>query len=116
MAINGAFQPLGKTYKMGATTTSQSITVNADSFAGQYKFVNHENANTGLPVYVRISTQSGLTIVTPTAGTPQYAIPIPQDTALTLTGPQCSPTTPVYIYFISESGTPECYVTPGEGL
>ena len=116
MAINGAFQPLGKTYKLAANVTSQSVAVTADNFSGQYLFVSHENAASGLPVYVRISTQSGLTIATPAAGTPQYAIPIPQDTMKVLTGPQCSPNQTVYIYFISESGTPELYVTPGEGL
>jgi hypothetical protein len=79
-------------------------------------FVSHESANNGLPVYVRISTLGNLTITLPTAGSPQYAIPLPQDTVLKMTGPQCSSSTPVYIYFISESGTPECYVTPGEGL
>ena len=116
MALIGAFQPNGKTYKLGANTTSQVVAVNSDSFAGQYLFVNHENATSGLPVYVRMSTQGNLTITTPSAGTPQYAIPIPQDSVVVLTGPQCSASTPVYIYFISESGTPEVYVTPGEGL
>jgi hypothetical protein len=32
------------------------------------------------------------------------------------TGPQCSANTSVYFSAISESGTPEIYVTPGEGL
>lgn len=115
MALTGAFQPTGKTYKLGANTTSQVVAVNSDSFAGQYLFCSHENANTGSAVYIRMSTQGNLTITAPVSGTPQYAIPIPQDSAIVLTGPQCSASTPVYIYFISESGTPEIYVTPGEG-
>jgi len=115
MAIQGAFQPMGKTYKLGANTTSQMVTVSADSFAGQYMFASHENSASGLPVYVRISTLSNLTITAPATGVPSYAIPIPQDSVVVLTGPQCSPTSNVYIYFISESGTPEVYVTPGEG-
>lgn len=116
MAINAAFQPLGKTYKLAANTASQVVAVSADGIANQYLFVNHENATSGVPVYVRISTLGNLTITAPTSGTPQYAIPIAQDTMKVLTGPQSSPTATVYIYFIAESGTPEVYVTPGEGI
>ena len=115
MSIIGAFIPMGKTYKANATTSSQVITVTADAPCNQYMFTNHENANTGLPVYVRISTDSGVTITTPANGAAQYAIPIPQDTTVVITGPQVSSTSNVYIAFRSESGTPECYVTPGEG-
>ena len=116
MAISAAFQPMGKTYQLTANTTSQVVTVSADNVSNQYLFVSHENVSTGLPVYVRISNQANLSITVPSAGNPQYAVCIPQDTALVISGPQCSNVANVYIYFISESGTPQVYVTPGEGL
>jgi hypothetical protein len=41
---------------------------------------------------------------------------IPPDSVTVFTGPQVSPTANVYCTFIAESGTPEVYITPGEGL
>jgi phosphohistidine phosphatase SixA len=42
MANNIAFQPMGKTYKCNTTTTTQTITVSADSPVNQYMFISHE--------------------------------------------------------------------------
>ena len=117
MANNIAFQPMGKTYKCNATTTTQTITVGADSPVNQYMFISHEpTGGAGQPVYVRISTSSSATASIPGNGSPQYTFPVPPDIVMVVTGPQCSNTANVYISFISESGTPEVYVTPGEGL
>ena len=115
MANNIAFQPMGKTYQVTANTTANTITVSADSPVNQYLVVSHEKTNgTGQPVYVRISATSANAVV-PT-GNAAYGIPIPPGHMFVFTGPQCGPNTSVYFSAISETGTPEIYVTPGEGL
>jgi hypothetical protein len=116
MANNIAFQPMGKTYKCNATTTTQTIQVTSDSPVNQYMIVSHEPAGgAGLPVYVKITAATS-TISLPANGSPQYCLVIPPDTVMVVTGPQVSPTANVYVSFISESDTPEVYLTPGEGL
>jgi len=116
MANNIAFTPMGKIYKLNAATTIQQITMYSDSPSNQYMIVNHENANTGLPVYVRISNSATANVAIPTNGTPQYAVVVPQDTRMVISGPQVTNTAPVYVTFVSETGTPEAYIVPGEGL
>jgi hypothetical protein len=115
MANNIAFQPMGKTYQVTANVTANTVTVSADSPVNQYLVVSHEKTNgTGAPVYVRISATSANATV-PGANA-AYGIPIPPGHMFVFTGPQCSANTSVYFSAISESGTPEIYVTPGEGL
>ena len=116
MANNIAFQPMGKTYKLNAATTIQQLTLYSDSPVQQYMIVNHENANTGLPVYLRISTSATANVGIPSNATANYAVVVPQDTRMVITGPQVSNTAPVYVTFVSETGTPEAYIVPGEGL
>jgi hypothetical protein len=117
MANNIAFQPMGKTYKANATTAVQQFQMNADSPVNQYMIVSHEPTGTvGLPVYVRISQTQTDNVALPANGSPQYALVIPPDSVTIYTGPQTGPTKNVYVTFISESGTPEVYITPGEGL
>jgi hypothetical protein len=117
MANNLAFQPMGKTYKANATTSVQQFQMTSDSPVNQYMIVSHEPAGgAGLPVYVRISTTSTANVALPSNGSPQYCTIIPPDTVMVVTGPQVSPTSNVYVTFIAESGTPECYITPGEGM
>jgi len=117
MANNLAFQPMGKTYKANATTSVQQFQMTSDSPVNQYMIVSHEPAGgAGLPVYVRISTTSTANVALPSNGSPQYCAIIPPDTVMVVTGPQVSPTSNVYVTFIAESGTPECYITPGEGM
>ncbi len=116
MANNIAFQPMGKTYMLSANTSVQSVTVSADSPVNQYLFINHEKESTGVPVYVRLSTATGSNVAIANATTAQYGIPIPPASQVILTGPQCSGTANCFITFISSSGTPAVYVTPGEGL
>jgi len=117
MANNIAFQPMGKTYKANATTSVQQFQMTSDSPVNQYMIVSHEPAGgAGLPVYVRISTTSTANVALPSNGSPQYCTIIPPDTVMVVTGPQVSPTSNVYVTFIAESGTPECYITPGEGM
>jgi len=116
MANNIAFTPMGQTYKLNAATTVQQITVYSDSPSNQYMLVNHENANTGLPVYVRISTSATANVGKPANGAPAYAVIVPQDTRMVVSGPQVTNTAPVYVTFVSETGTPEAYIVPGEGL
>ena len=116
MANNIAFQPMGKTYMLSANTSVQSVTVNADSPVNQYLCINHEKENSGVPVYVRLSASANNNVAIANATTSQYGIPIPPASQVVLTGPQCSGTTNCYISFISPSGTPAIYITPGEGL
>ena len=116
MANNIAFQPMGKTYKLNSSTSIQQITLYADSPSNQYMLVNHENANNGLPVYVRISNSSTANVALPANGSPQYAVIVPQDSVVIVTGPQVTNTAPVYVSFVAESGAPEAYIVAGEGL
>ena len=116
MGVNIAFTPMGKVFKLNAATSVQQIVLYSDSPSNQYMIVNHENANSGLPVYVRISTSASANVALPTNGSPQYAIVVPQDTRMVVSGPQVTNTAPVYVTFVSETGTPEAYIIPGEGL
>jgi hypothetical protein len=117
MANNIAFQPMGKTYKANATTAVQQFQISADSPVNQYMIVSHEpTGGAGQPVYVRISTTQTDNVALPGNGSPQYALVIPPDTVTIYTGPQTGPTKNVYVTFIAETGTPEVYITPGEGL
>ena len=117
MANNIPFQPMGKTYKANATTSVQQFQITADSPVNQYMIVSHEpTGGAGLPVYVRISTSATANVALPGNGSPQYALVIPPDTVMIVTGPQVSSTANVYCTFVAESGTPEVYITPGEGL
>ena len=115
MANNIAFQPMGKTYQVTANVVANTITVTADSPVNQYLVVSHEKTNgTGQPVYVRINATSANAAV-PGANA-AYGIPIAPGTHIVFTGPQCGPNVNVYFSAISETGTPEVYITPGEGL
>lgn len=117
MANNIAFQPMGKMFKCNATTNSQTISITSDSPVQQYMLISHEpTGGAGQPVYVRISTASNVTITVPSNGSAQYGVVVPPDTVMVITGPQCGPNTTVYCAFIAESGTPEVYLVPGEGL
>lgn len=115
MANNIAFQPMGKTYQVTAGVTANTITIRADSPVNQYLVISHEKTNgTGNPVYVRISaTAANAALPSATGG---YGIPIPPGAHIVFTGPQCSANTSVYFSAISETDSPEIYVTPGEGL
>ena len=117
MANNIAFQPMGKTYQLTASNVSANVaTVYSDSPVNQYLVVSHEKTNgTGNPVYVRISTSNTSNVAVPGANA-AYGIPIPPGHMFVFSGPQCSNTTAVYFSVISESGSPEIYLTPGEGL
>jgi hypothetical protein len=116
MANNIAFTPMGKTYKLNSATTIQQVTLYSDSPSNQYMIVNHENASNGLPVYLRISASSTANVGLPTNASANYAVVIPPDTRMVISGPQVTNTSPVYVTFVSESGTPEAYIVPGEGL
>jgi len=108
---------MGKTYKLNAATTIQQTTVYSDSPSNQYMLVSHEpTGGAGLPVYVRISTSATANVALPGNGSPTYSLIVPPDTVMVVTGPQVTNTAPVYVTFISETGTPEAYLTPGEGL
>lgn len=116
MANNIPFQPMGKTYQVTANSTSaNTITVIADSPVNQFLVVSHEKTNgTGHPVYVRINATAANAAI-PSANA-AYGIPIPPGHMFVFSGPQCGPSKTVYFSAISETGEPEVYITPGEGL
>jgi hypothetical protein len=116
MAAVNPFEPGGKTYQGSATTTSQVVTITPDTICNQLLVANHAPSGAGAPVYFRMSTtDSAVTVATPSA-TAQYALVSVQDDIRTYTIPgQCSPTVPLYVAIIAESGTAEAYFTPGNG-
>ena len=118
MANNIPFQASGKTYQVSANTTSQVVTITPDGPYNQVLVASHENASgTGKPVYFRISNLSNVTVTAPTTGSPQYAFIAVPSTNKSYTVPfQFGPSAPLYIAYITESGTAECYFTPGEGI
>ena len=116
MANNIAFQAMGKTTKITTNaSTPNNATMFADSPSNQYKIVNHATQ----PVYVWISPSSSpVNVAAPTGSgaNATYAIVVPQGLYCVISGPQCSNTISVQVSAIAEAGTPEIYVTPGEGL
>jgi len=116
MANNIAFQAMGKTYQANATTTSQRVNILADMNCNQLLVQSHENATTGKPIYFRVGN-STVTVTAPTAGSPQYAmVAVPGQNKVITVPNQFTPTDGLYIAFITESGSGDCYFTPGEGL
>lgn len=117
MANNIAFQSMGKTYQANATTTSQRINLLSDMACNQVLVSSHENsAGTGKPVYFRFGNSS-VTVTAPSPGNPQYCfVALPGQNKVFTVPTQCTPTDGIYVAFITESSTAECYFTPGEGL
>lgn len=105
---------MGKTAQISTnSTTPTNKTITADSPAQQYMLANHATQ----PVYVWISPSgSPVNVATPNATTSQYAIVVPPNTIKIITGPQSSATADVQASAIADSGTPNIYITPGEGL
>ena len=76
----------------------------------------HENTASGKPVYFAIGNSS-VTVTAPSAGSPQYSlIAVPCQNLVVTVPNQFKPSDGLYIAFITETGTAECYFTPGEGL
>ena len=116
MANNIAFQAMGKTYQANATTTSQRINIVADVYCNQLLVASHESSITGKPVYFTIGN-SAVTCVAPAPGVPQYGfVAVPGQNMVFTVQKQFAPSDSLYIAFRTESGTGECYFTPGEGL
>jgi hypothetical protein len=66
MGNNIAFQAQGKTYKANVTTSSQVITVVADSPCNQICVANHQpTGGTGQPVYFAVSNLANVTVTAP---------------------------------------------------
>jgi hypothetical protein len=120
MANNIAFQASGMTYKANATTTSQTIQITSVSPTNQYLLSSHQPTGTGgFPVYVNISTAANVTVSAPTNGSPSNCFVIVPGMNRAVTAVQCSPTQPVYVAYITDTGASsavEAYITPGEGI
>jgi hypothetical protein len=116
-----AFQAMGKTYKANATTTTQTITIYADSPCNQLLVANHDPSGSGgFPTYFNVSSNASITCTAPSNGSAQYAlVSVPgQNKVFTIPG-QFTPNTAMYIAFITDvgaTGAVQCYFTPGEGL
>jgi len=116
MANNIAFQAMGKTYQVAATTTSQRVNINSDMPCNQLLVQSHESTTNGKPVYFRIG-DANVTVTAPVAGTPQYAmVAVPGQNLIITVPKQFTSTGGLYIAYITESTTGEVYFTPGEGL
>ena len=116
MSIISSFQPMGKTYKANATTTSQTLTITADGPCQQLLVSSHESTTNGKPVYFVVSNLSNVTVTVPAAGAPSYSmLVVPGQQIVYTVNQQFSAGTNMYIAFATESTTGECYFTPGEG-
>jgi len=116
MANNIPFQAQGKTYKANVTTSSQRITITADSPCNQILVANHQpTGGAGQPVYFLVSSNASVTVSLPTNGSPQYCLVSPPGTIKSFTVPNQLSSANVYVAFIGEAAS-ECYFTPGEGL
>ena len=114
-----AFQAMSQTYKANVTTSTQTITITPDGPCNQVCVANHQPTTTGgQPVYFLVSNQPNITVTVPTGSgaNASYCLVSVPGTVKVYTIPfQFSPSTPMYIAFISE-GTSECYFTPGYGI
>lgn len=118
VANNIAFQAMGKAYKASANTVSQSFQVTADSPCNQVMVVNHSNPQSGQPVYFTFGNSS-VTVAAPTGSgaNASYAMVSIPNSVITITVPkQFTPTDGLYVAYITETLTGECYFIPGEGL
>jgi hypothetical protein len=116
MANNIAFQAQGKTYKANVTTSSQTITITADSPCNQICVANHQPTGaTGYPVYFVVSNLANVTCTVPANASPQYALVSVPGSVKVYTVPYQFSSANMYIAFIGEAAS-ECYFTPGEGL
>jgi hypothetical protein len=117
MANNIAFQAMGKTVKANATVTVQQKQMAVDSPCSQYMLVSHEPTGAGgIPVYVRISNSATGNVALPTNTSAEYAYVVPPDSVMVVTGPTATTSANVFLTFVTESGSGEIYVTPGEGM
>lgn len=116
MAINGAFMPCGKTAKIVCSAAAaNNITMTSDSPCQQYMLANH----TSQPVYLWLSANTApvtVTLPTGSGANAGYAVVIPPNSFKVITGPQISSTAVVQASAIAETGTPDIYITPGEGV
>lgn len=116
MANNIAFQAQGKTYKANVTTSSQTITVTADSPCNQICVANHQPTGAGgQPVYFVVSNLANVTCTAPANASPQYALVSVPGSVKVYTVPFQFSSANMYIAFIGEAAS-ECYFTPGEGV
>lgn len=115
MANNIAFQQMGPTVKITASTANTQgnvVEINAVSPVNQY-FVSNPNVNNG--VFVAFGETSDIEAVIPD-GSPANVIYIPAYGYKVFSGPQCSATKTVYARIISEAANAVIYVSPGEGF
>jgi len=113
MANNIAFQVQGKTTRINANTTANTVAILSDSPANQVRIHN----GTAAEVFVRLSNSSTGDVVIPVAGTPAYGVVLHNNSTVILTAPaQATNTATLYLSAIVATGNGIVYVTPGEGL
>lgn len=111
MANNIAFQPMGKSVKITATTVANVTQIAADSPVNQYRVTNSE---TDKKVFVRIATSSS-NAAEPNANAEYGMVVMPGDSVV-ITGPSAGPQGNSYFSVVSNANSAVVYVTPGEGL
>lgn len=113
MAINGAFQAKGKTTRINASTTANTVAIIADSPSNQLRIHN----GTAAEVFIHISSSATGNAVIPVANTASYGMVLHNNATNIFTAPgQASTEATVYVSAITASGNAIVYVTPGEGV
>lgn len=111
MANNIAFQPMGKTTKVTATTVASVTQIAADSPVNQYRVTNGAADRI---VFVRIASTSS-NAAEPNAS-PEYGLSIMPSQSVIISGPSSGPQGNSYFSVVSNANSAVVYVTPGEGL
>ncbi len=111
MANNIAFQPMGKTTKVTATTVASVTQIAADSPVNQYRITNTATDKT---VFVRIASTSS-NAAEPNASA-EYGMVVAPTQSVIITGPSSGPQGNSYFSVVSNANSATVYVTPGEGF
>jgi len=112
MANNIAFQPMGNTVVLSASTTASNVSVTSVSPVNQFMIVNTGN----VAVFLNFGTASNVSVTAPTVGTPTTSFPVGANSTKVVSNIQSYVTTNNYLAGITASGNATVYVTPGEGL
>ena len=113
MANNIPFQVKGKTTRINATTSANTVVILADNPSNQLRIHN----GTAAEVFLRVGTSASDAAVIPVAGTPSYGFVLHNNSTVIITAPtQASEGNTCFVSAIVASGTATVYVTPGEGL
>ena len=115
MANNIAFQPMGPTVSVTASTANTQgnvVAITAVSPVNQY-FVSNPDITYG--VFIAYGDTDQITAAIPN-GTPENVVYIPAYSYKVFTGPQVSATKTIYVRTIATHNNSVVYICPGEGM